>query len=101
MLVNDSLSMFKSRNRGHLIDVAGVVINNSAYHYSGNQGGPERERALSQIDRDAGRNGWHIFENQIPLSRGFPKMMRGDFTYPGDAPMFDYFAEEFFEEIER
>ena len=100
-LLNDSLSMFKSRNRGHLIDVAGVVINNSAYHYSGNQGGPERERSLSQITSDAGRNGWRIFKNQIPLSRGFPKMMRGDFTYLGDASMFDYFAEEFFEAIER
>lgn len=99
-LLNDSLSIFRSKNRGHSIDVAGIVINNSTYHYSGNQGGPERERALDEIERDAEKNGWYIFENQIPLSRGFPKMMRGDFSHSGDAYMFDYFAEEFFHRIE-
>ena len=99
-LLNDSLSMFKSKNRGHLIEVTGIVINNSVYHYSGNKGGPERERVLYEINRDAEKNEWRIFENQIPLSRGFPKMMRGDFSYLGDAPMFDYFAEEFFDGIE-
>ncbi len=95
-LLNDSLNAFRSKNRGQQIDVIGVVINNSSYHLSGNRGGPERERAMHEIRQEAGESGWHIFENQIPLSRGFPKMMRGDFTHLGNADRFDNFASEFF-----
>ena len=98
-LLNDSLTAFRNRNRGHLIDVIGVVINNSSYHYSGNQGGPERQTAMKEIKKEAKKNGWHIFEKQIPLSRGFPKMMRGDFSHPGDAPQYRHFASEFFKRL--
>ncbi len=96
-LLNDSLNAFRGHNRGHRIDVIGVVINNSSYHYSGNRGGPERRRARLEILQEARENGWRIFENEIPLSRGFPKMMRGDFTHRGDAVLFDNFASEFFQ----
>ena len=95
-LLNDSLDLFRSNNRGHQIDVIGVVINNSAYHYSGNRGGPERDRSLREIHQEAEESGWRIFENQIPFSRGFPKMMRGDFSHLGNAYDFDNFASEFF-----
>ncbi len=95
-LLNDSLNSFRNHNRGHQIDVIGVVINNSAYHYSGNLGGPERHRAMREIYQEAIESGWRIFENEIPLSRGFPKMMRGNFTHLGDAVLFDNFASEFF-----
>ncbi len=96
-LLNDSLDLFRSNNRGHQIDVIGVVINNSAYHYSGNRGGPERDRSLREIHQEAEESGWRIFENQIPFSRGFPKMMRGDFSHLGNAYDFDNFASEFFQ----
>ena len=98
-LLNDSLDDFRRSNRGHQIDVVGVVINNSSYHYSGNNGGPERERSLGEIRNAARTNGWHVFDRQIPLSRGFPKMMRGDFSHLGDAPLFRLFAEEFFQRL--
>ena len=99
-LLKDSLDAFRSKNRGHQIDVLGVVINNGSYHYSGNQGGPERKRSILEIRVEAKKHGWHIFENQIPFSRGFPKMMRGDFNYLGDAPLFfEFFASEFFERL--
>lgn len=99
-LLLDSLADFKSANRGHAIDVAGVVINNSAYHHSGNRGGPERHRAIAEIKSEAKTNNWHIFENQMPLSRGFPKMMRGDLSHLGDADhYFNRFAQEFFRHI--
>lgn len=98
-LLNDSLNAFRSENRGHEIDVIGAVINNSTYHYSGNQGGPERETALQEIRQEARKSRWSIFKNEIPLSRGFPKMMRGVFTHLGDAPLFDNFASEFFKKL--
>ena len=98
-LLRDSLADFKSANRGHSLEVSGVVINNSSYHYSGNRGGPERHRSVAQIRSAAKTNDWHVFEHQIPFSRGFPKMMRGDFSHPGDAPIFRHFADEFFNHI--
>ena len=98
-LLSDSLRAFKNHNRGHEIDVVGVVINNSAYHYSGNKGGPERERSIREIREEAEIHGWPIYQHQIPLSRGFPKMMRGDFSHLGDATLFNAFAGEFFESL--
>ena len=98
-LLKDSLDDFKGRNRGHTIEVAGIVINNSSYHYSGNRGGPERRRSTIEIKREGQKNEWHIFEQEIPFSRGFPKIMRDDFSHPGDAVFFPDFAREFFEHI--
>ena len=98
-LLNDSLREFRSKNRGHQIDVIGVVINNPSYHQSGNQGGPERWVAIGEIRKEAKKSGWCIFNHEIPLSRGFPKMMRGEFSHLGDAYDFRDFAEEFFEAL--
>ena len=98
-LLNDSLTKFKKENRGHLIDVIGVVINNSSYHYSGNRGGPEALRSKKEIHEEAVKNGWHVFKSEIPFSRGFPKIMRGDFTHLGDASRFRFFASEFLERL--
>ena len=97
-LLNDSLDAFKKSNRGHAIDVTGIVINNSSY-YSGYRGGPERRRSVREIEMHAQEIGWSIFKEQIPFSRGFPKMMRGDFTHIGDASIFFLFAKEFFRRI--
>lgn len=94
-LLNDSLAKFKDENRGHLIDVIGVVINNSTYQ-SSNYGGPEAQRSKKEIRAEAVKNGWHVFAFEIPFSRGFPKIMRGDFNRIGDASRFRYFAGEFF-----
>ena len=72
-LLNDSLTGFKKENPSHFIDVIGVVINNSTYHYSGNRGGPEAQRSKKEIHEEAGKNGWHVFKSEIPFPRGFPK----------------------------
>lgn len=98
-LLRDSLDDFKIGNRGHVIEVAGVVVNNSSYHYSGNRGGPERARSIREITEEAENNEWQIFENQIPFSRGFPKVMRGDFSHSGDALLYTHFAKEFFDHL--
>ena len=97
-LLNDSLTKFRDENQGHLIDIIGVVINNSTYQ-SSNRGGPESERAKREIHVEAAKNGWHVFEKEIPFSRGFPKIMRGDFNYLGNASNFRFFASEFFKRL--
>jgi chromosome partitioning protein len=97
-LLQQSLTKFRSENRGHVLNVAGIVINN-AFYDGGNDGGPEKRRALRDIRAEAAANEWHIFKEQIPHSRGFPKMMRGDFDYPGNALQYRRFAREFFDHI--
>ena len=98
-LLNDSLDDFKGKNRGHEIEVIGIVINNSSYHYSGNRGGPEKKKAIREIRDAARKNNWHIFKRQLPYSRGFPKMMRGDWNYLGNAWDYVHFAKEFFKKL--
>lgn len=97
-LLRESLALFRSHNKGHSIDVIGVVINNGFYD-GGNNGGPEKSRAIDEIRREATKNGWRVFRNEIPFSRGFPKLMRGDYSYLGNASMFYQFADEFFTQI--
>lgn len=97
-LLQQSLNNFRSQNRGHHISVCGVVINN-AFYDGGNNGGPEQARALTEIRTEALKNGWSIYNNEIPHSRGFPKIMRGDNSYSGNAEYFPGFANEFFTSV--
>ena len=94
-LLQQSLNNFRNQNRGHSISVAGVVINN-AFYDGGNDGGPEKARAMDEIRAESAKNGWPIFKREMLHSRGYPKMMRGDNSYPGNAELFSRFANEFF-----
>jgi chromosome partitioning protein len=97
-LLRQSLDNFKSRNRGNHISVAGVVINN-AFYDGGNNGGPEKARALREIKEEANKNGWKVYTREIEHSRGYPKIMRGDYSYSGNAQYFSMFGNEFLESI--
>lgn len=97
-LLQQSLNNFRTRNRGHHITVIGVVVNN-AFYDGGNNGGPEKIQAIREIRTEAQKNGWPIYLHQIPHSRGFPKLMRGNYSYPGNARYFRTFANEFFRSI--
>ena len=96
-LLNDSLSEFKRKNPNHDIEVIGIVINDT-FDYQADDYTPEKSRALKEIKKEAECSGWYIFENGLEYSRGFPKIMRGDYDWPGDAPrIVSDFAEEFIE----
>lgn len=97
-LLKQSLDNFLQSNRSHAISVCGVVINN-AFYDGGNNGGPEKIRALSEIKAESNKNSWPIYRQEIYHSRGFPKIMRGDNSYPGNARYFYLFANEFFSSI--
>ena len=98
-LLQESLDKYRSGNRGHQIDVIGVVVNH-AFYDGGNRGGPETRRSLREIKKEARRNEWRLFDNELPHSRGFPKMMRGDYSNLGNAVFHEDFAQEFLERIE-
>lgn len=92
-LLQRSLEDFRRSNPTHDIDVLGVAINNGFYH-GGNDGGPEKQRAMADIRSEAAKHEWRIFRNEILFSRGFPKIMRGDHSYSGNAELFFLFADE-------
>ncbi len=95
-LLAESISNFHSKNRGHRLDVLGVIINN-AFYDGGNDGGPEKGRAMVEIQRECKKNKWSIFRIPMYHSRGYPKLMRGDYRYPGDASYFWGLADEILE----
>ncbi len=97
-LLAKSLDSFRAENPSHCIEVIGIVINNGFYD-GGNDGGPEKRRALREISEEAGKNDWHVFEEEIPHSRGFPKQMRGDRSYGGNSSRFPLFADEFLRQL--
>lgn len=97
-LLRQSLENFRNQNRGHYITVAGVVVNNAFYH-GGNDGGPEKREAMTEIRAESAKNGWPIYKQEILHSRGFPKLMRGNNTYSGNADYFYIFADEFFPSV--
>lgn len=99
-LLGDSLCAFRRENRGHQIDVIGIVVNDAGYQ-GHNAGGPERRESMDQIKGEADDNGWHVFESTLLYSRGFPKMMRGNYTHLGDAlGVIHVFANEFLTRLE-
>lgn len=97
-LLQQSLANFRNQNRGNHIAVTGVVINN-AFYDGGNNGGPEKARAMAEIRAECTKNGWPIYNNEMYHSRGYPKIMRGDNSYPGNAQYFPLFANEFFRSV--
>ena len=97
-LLRQSIDNFRNQNRAHQINVAGIVINN-AFYDGGNNGGPEKTQAMMDIRREATQNKWTIYSKEILHSRGFPKIMRGDNSYSGNAQYFFTFADEFFRSV--
>lgn len=99
-LLAQSLRLFRNENRGHEIDVIGIVINNSAYDSWPNIN-PEKRRSMKEIRVESERQGWHIFKNELPFSLGFPKIMRGDFKNLGNACEYNELAKEVFDRLEN
>lgn len=98
-LLNESLETFKAHNPDHQIEVIGVVINDM-FDYQAHDETPERKRSISEIHEEAAKNGWYVFRSGLQYSRGFPKMMRGDWSHIGYArEIFLEFQGEFFERI--
>ena len=68
-LLNDSLEAFRRANRGHQIDVIGIVVNNATYD-GGNDGGPEKRKSDARNrGRSDGKRVAHIRESARLLSR--------------------------------
>ena len=96
-LLKESLEKFKSDNPSHVIDVCGVLINNSESQSSPR--GPHHQNAWDDIHKQAERYHWPLMKKEMFLSRGYPKLMREEYPdYTGNAvPEFRGIAKEFME----
>ena len=94
-LLKESLDNFKSENPSHAIDVCGVLINNSESTEAPR--GPHHQTAWNDIHEQADEYNWPIMENEMFLSRGYPKLMRESYpSHTGNAePEFRRISDEF------
>lgn len=98
-LLKESLDKFKSENPTHVIDVCGVLINNSESTYSPR--GPHHSEAWNDIQEQAKKYKWPVMKKEMFFSRGYPKLMKESYPdHTGNAePEFQSISEEFMEMI--
>ena len=98
-LLSRSLADFRNANPGHDISVVGVLVNDTSDYQAYST--PEKDASLREIRQEAENNRWHVFENGLIYSRGFPKAMRSaNPNWPGNAPsIFSRFANELFQRL--
>ena len=91
----DARALARFISKKIVIDVCGVLINNSESTESPR--GPHHRNAWDDIQEQARKYNWPIMENEMFLSRGYPKLMRE--LYPGHTgnaqPEFRRISDEF------
>lgn len=95
LLVN-SMQEFKNQYENQKLELAGVVFN-SADDYS-----PEEQLSKSRVREIAKKNGWYVFNSEVPYSRSFPKgaregqpIFRTSYSRGSKVLLFNNFAKEF------
>jgi chromosome partitioning protein len=71
-LLARSIQEFKYENSDHDLDICGIVFN----HSSSYSVGPEGTRSIKEVQAEARKNGWHLFETQVRYSRSYAKAAR-------------------------
>ncbi len=102
-LLARSIREFKYENGDHALDICGIVFNHSSSYSIG----PEGSRSIREVQAEAKKNGWHVFETQIRYSRSYAKAARegtsiGSTSYVqwSVSREFSRFVDEFFAAIE-
>ncbi len=71
-LLARSIQEFQAENEDHTIEIAGLVFNNSSSYSTG----PEGRRSVEEVQREAKKQGWHVFKNRVEYSASYPKSAR-------------------------
>ena len=98
-LLKTSLDDFLSRNRGHQLDVCGVLINNSVTRMS--PLGPHHTSADNEIREKAAEYGWPVMKEEMFHSRGYQRLMNEQYIAHSNNAEYEFpkIAEEFFKLI--
>lgn len=101
-LLANSIIEFKAENTDHALDICGIVFN----HSSSYSDGPETAASITEVEREALKNKWHIYETHVTYSRSYAKAARegspiGSTSYVrSNVPrQFARFTAEFFKSI--
>ena len=101
-LLAGSIQEFKYDNGDHALDICGIVFN----HSSSYSDGPEESRSVREVQSEAKRNGWPIFETHVRYSRSYAKAAREGTAIGSTSNVrwwvsrdFSRFVEEFFRAI--
>lgn len=91
---------FKNEYEEHNLNLAGVVFNAAENYY------PEEKLSKDMVRNLAYKQGWHVFQSEVPYSKSFPKGAREgkpiittSYARTAQKERFMYFAEEFAERI--
>lgn len=71
-LLARSIQEFKYENTDHALDICGIVFN----HSSSYSDGPEGRKSIREVQTEAKKNGWHVFETHVRYSASYPKAAR-------------------------
>ncbi|MBK1618480.1 hypothetical protein CKO42_08520 [Lamprobacter modestohalophilus] len=71
-LLARSVDEFNLENDDHSLDICGIVFNHSSAYSEG----PEGQQSIEEVEEEARRRGWHIFETHVRYSASYPKSAR-------------------------
>ena len=71
-LLARSIQEFQAENEDHDVEIAGLVFNSSSSYSTG----PEGRRSVKEVQKEAKKQGWHIFKNRVEYSASYPKSAR-------------------------
>ena len=98
-LMKKSLENFRENNRGHAIDVCGVIIRTTKTRKSR----PSKDGRDSEEDirEQAKQYGWTVFKNKMHRSDSYPRLAKSPYaSYPGNAEQeWPLLAKEILEKI--
>lgn len=67
-----SIQEFKYENADHQIDICGIVFNHSSTYSDG----PEGRKSIKEVQTEAQKNAWNIFDTHVRYSASYPKAAR-------------------------
>jgi chromosome partitioning protein len=71
-LLARSIQEFNFENGDHALDICGIVFNHSASYSDG----PEGKQSIKEVQGEAKKNRWHVFDTHVRYSRSYAKAAR-------------------------
>lgn len=101
-LLERSIQEFKFENADHELEICGIVFN----HSSSYSDGPEGQKSVKEVQVEAKKNDWPVFETHVRYSASYPKSAREGAPIESTSYVryevtteFSHFVNEFFKAI--
>jgi chromosome partitioning protein len=96
-LLARSIRDFKYENSDHSLDICGLVFNHSSAYSEG----PEGRTSIREVQSEARKSGWHVFETRVRYSRSYAKAAREGTPIGRTSHARGYVASEFSEFVDE